>query len=65
MIVVFHTDGTFNYTIGSVESVRAHIEDNNLPYIETDEKLDFTKYTYSLVDGKLVQTEITEVPRLD
>lgn len=65
MIVIFNQDGTFNLTCDSLDSIQPFIDSTNSPYIETNEKLDFSKYTYSLVDGKLTKTEITNIPVLE
>lgn len=65
MIIVFNQDGTFNLTCDNLNSIKSFIETTNSPYIETSEKLDFAKYTYSLVSGKLTQIEITDIPALD
>lgn len=65
MIIVFNQDGTFNLTCDNLDSIKNFIETNNSLYIETNEKLDFANYTYSLVDGKLTKTEITDKPVLE
>ena len=65
MIIVFNQDGTFNLTCDSFNSIKNFIDSTNSPYIETNEKIDFGKHTISLVDGKIVKTEITDVPSLD
>ena len=65
MIIIFNQDGTFNLTCDNLDSIKPFIESTNSPYIETNEKLDFSKYTYSLIDNKLTKTEITDVPVLN
>ena len=65
MIIVFNQDGSFNLTCDNLGSIKNFIETTNSPYIETDEQLDFANYTYSLVDGNLIQTEITDKPVLE
>jgi hypothetical protein len=65
MIVIFNQDGTFNLACDSIDYVKNFIETSNSPYIETNEKLDFANYTYSLVNGEIVKTEITDRPVLD
>ena len=65
MIIVFNQDGTFNLTCDNLNPIKPFIETSNSLYIETDEKLDFANYTYTLVNGKIVKTEITERPVLD
>lgn len=65
MIVIFNQNGTFNLSCDSIDYVKNFIESTNSPYIETNEKLDFANYTYSLVDGKLTKTEITDKPVLE
>ena len=65
MIIVFNQDGTFHLTCANFDSIKPFIETSNSQYIETDEKLDFANYTYSLVDGELIKTEITDRPVLE
>lgn len=65
MIVIFNQNGTFNLSCDSIDYVKNFIETTNSPYIETDEKLDFANYTYTLVNGEIVKTEITDRPVLD
>jgi hypothetical protein len=65
MIVVFNQDGTFNLTCDSMDYIKNFIESSNSLYIETNEKLDFANYTYTLVNGEIVKTEITERPVLE
>ena len=65
MIVIFNQDGTFNLTSDSLDGVKNFIETSNSLYIETNEKLDFVNYTYTLVNGEIVKTEITDRPVLD
>jgi len=65
MIIVFNQDGTFNLTCDNLNSIKPFIESSNSPYVETNENLDFAKYTYTLVNGKIVKTEITERPTLE
>lgn len=65
MIIIFNQDGTFNLTCDSMDYIKNFIETTNSPYIETDEKLDFANYTYTLVNGEIVKTEITERPVLE
>jgi hypothetical protein len=65
MIVIFNQDGTFNLACDSIDYVKNFIETTNSLYIETNEKLDFTNYTYTLINGELIQTEITDKPVLD
>ena len=65
MIAVFNQDGTLNLTCDNLNSIKPFIETSNSPYIETDEKLDLANYTYSLVSGEIVKTEITDRPVLD
>lgn len=65
MIVIFNQDGTFNLTSDSLDGVKNFIETSNSLYIETNEKLDFVNYTYTLVNGEIVKTEITERPVLE
>lgn len=65
MIVIFNQDGTFNLTCDSLDSIQSFIDSTNSPYIETDEKLDFANYTYTLANGEIVKTEITDRPVLD
>jgi hypothetical protein len=65
MIIVFNQDGTFNLTCDSTGSIKNFIETSNSQYIETNEELDFFNYTYSLVDGELIKTEITDRPVLE
>lgn len=65
MIVIFNQDGTFNLACDSIYYVKNFIETTNSPYIETDEQLDFANYTYTLVNGEIVKTEITDRPVLD
>ena len=65
MIIVFNQDGTFNLTCDNLNSIKPFIETSSSPYIETDEKLDLANYTYSLVNGEIVKTEITDRPVLD
>jgi hypothetical protein len=65
MIVIFNQDGTFNLTSDSLDGVKNFIETSNSLYIETNEKLDFVNYTYTLVNGEIVKTEITDRPTLE
>lgn len=65
MIIVFNQNGTFNLTCENLDSIKPFIETSNSSYIETDEKLDFVNYTYTLVNGEIVKTEITERPVLE
>lgn len=65
MIVIFNQDGTFNLTSDSLDGVKNFIETSNSLYIETNEKLDFVNYTYTLVNGEIVKTEITDRPVLE
>ena len=65
MIIVFNQNGTFNLTCDNLDSIKPFIESSNSPYIETDEKLDLVNYTYTLVNGEIVKTEITERPVLE
>jgi len=65
MIIVFNQDGTFNLTCDNLDSIKPFIESSNSPYIETDGKLDLANYTYSLVNGEIVKTEITDRPVLE
>ena len=65
MIIVFNQDGTFNLTCDNLDSIKEFIESTNSSYIETDEKLDLANYTYALVNGEIVKTEITERPVLE
>jgi hypothetical protein len=65
MIIVFNQDGTFNLTCDNLDSIKSFIESSNLSYIETNEKLDFANYTYTLANGEIVKTEITDRPVLD
>ena len=65
MIVIFNQDGTFNLTCDTLDGVKNFIETSNSLYIETNEKLDFANYTYTLVNGEIVKTEITERPTLE
>ena len=65
MIIVFNQNGTFNLTCENLDSIKPFIETSNSSYIETDEKLDFVNYTYPLVNGEIVKTEITERPVLE
>ena len=64
MTIVFNQDGTFNLSCDDLSSVKNFIDSTNSPYIETNEKIDFGKYTISLVNGKIMKTEITDVPSL-
>ena len=65
MIIVFNQDGTLNLTCDNLNSIKPFIETSNSPYIETDEKLDLANYTYTLVNGEIVKTEITDRPVLE
>lgn len=65
MIIVFNQDGTFNLACDSIDYIKNFIEITNSPYIETDEKLDFANYMYSLVNGEIVKTEIIDKPVLE
>ena len=65
MIIVFNQNGTFNLTCDNLDSIKPFIESSNSPYIETDEKLDFANYTYTLINGEIIKTEITDRPVLD
>ena len=65
MIIVFNQNGTFNLTCDNLNSIKPFIESSKSQYIETNEKLDFANYTYSLVNGKIVKTEITDRPVLE
>jgi hypothetical protein len=65
MIIVFNQNGTFNLTCDNLNSIKPFIETSKSQYIETNEKLDFANYTYSLVNGKIVKTEITDRPVLE
>jgi hypothetical protein len=65
MIIVFNQNGTFNLTCDNLDSIKPFIESSNSSYIETDEKLDFANYTYTLVNGEIVKIEITERPVLE
>lgn len=65
MIIIFNQDGTVNLTCDNLNSIKPFVESSNSLYIETDEKLDFANYTYTLVNGEIVKTEITERPVLD
>ena len=65
MIVIFNQDGTFNLTCDTLDGVKNFIETSNSLYIETNEKLDFANYTYTLVNGEIVKTEITDRPVLE
>lgn len=65
MIIIFNQDGTFNLTCDNLNSIKNFIETTNAPYIETNENIDFSKYSISLVNGELVKTEITDIPVLD
>lgn len=65
MIIVFNQDGTFNLTCDNLASMKNFIESTNSPYIETNENIDFSKYSVTLVDGELVKTEITDIPVLE
>jgi hypothetical protein len=65
MIIVFNQNGTFNLTCDNLDSIKPFIETSNSLYIETDENLDFANYTYTLVNGEIVKTEITDRPTLE
>jgi len=65
MIIVFNQDGTFNLTCDNLDSIKSFIESSNSSYIETNKNLDLANYTYSLVNGEIVKTEITDRPVLD
>ena len=65
MIIVFNQDGTFNLTCDSTGSIKNFIESSNSQWIETNENLDLINYTYSLLDGEIVKTEITDRPVLE
>ena len=65
MIIVFNQNGTFNLTCDNLNSIKPFIETSNSLYIETDENLDFANYTYTLVNGEIVKTEITDRPTLE
>ena len=65
MIIVFNQDGTLNLTCDNLDSIKPFIDTTNSQYIETNEKLDFANYTYSLVNGEIVKTEITDKPVLE
>jgi hypothetical protein len=65
MIIVFNQNGTFNLTCDNLDSIKPFIESSNSSYIETDEKLDLANYIYTLVNGEIVKTEITDRPSLD
>lgn len=65
MIIVFNQDGTFNLACDSIDYIKNFIETTNSAYIETDEKLDFANYMYSLVNGEIVKTEIIDKPVLE
>jgi hypothetical protein len=65
MIVVFNQDGTLNLTCDNLNSIKPFIETSNSLYIETDEKLDLANYTYTLINGELIKTEITDRPVLE
>jgi len=65
MIIVFNQDGTLNLTCDNLDSIKSFIESSNSSYIETNEKLDLANYTYSLINGEIVKTEITDRPVLD
>ena len=65
MIIVFNQNGTFNLTCDNLDSIKPFIESSNSLYIETNENLDLANYTYSLVNGEIVKTEITDRPVLE
>jgi hypothetical protein len=65
MIIVFNQDGTFNLTCDNLDSIKPFIESSNSLYIETNKKLDFANYTYTLANGEIVKTEITDRPVLE
>jgi hypothetical protein len=65
MIIVFNQNGTFNLTCDNLDSIKPFIESSNSLYIETNENLDLANYTYSLVNGEIIKTEITDRPVLD
>ena len=65
MIIVFNQDGTFNLTCDNLDSIKPFIESSNSLYIETNENLDLANYTYLLVNGEIVKTEITDRPILE
>ena len=65
MIIIFNQDGTFNLTCDNLDSIKPFIESSNSLYIETNENLDLANYTYSLVNGEIVKTEITDRPTLE
>jgi hypothetical protein len=65
MIIVFNQNGTFNLTCDNLDSIKPFIETSNSLYIETDENLDFANYTYTLVNGEIIKTEITDRPTLE
>ena len=65
MIIVFNQNGTFNLTCDNLDSIKPFIESSNSLYIETNEKLDLVNYTYTLVNGEIIKTEITDRPTLE
>ena len=65
MIIVFNQNGTVNLTCDNLNSIKPFIESSNSLYIETNEKLDLANYTYTLVNGEIVKTEITDRPTLE
>ena len=64
-ILVFDINGNFQYSCNVLDAVKPNIDLHNHQYIETSEKLDTGNYTYTLVNGEIVKTEITERPVLD
>jgi len=65
IIVVFNNSGNFQYSCNVLDAVKPNIDLHDHQYIETNEKLDTGNYTYSLVNGEIVKTEITDRPVLD
>jgi hypothetical protein len=65
IVVVFDINGNFQYSCNALGAVKPNIDLHNHQYIETNENLDFANYTYTLVNGEIVKTEITERPTLE